>query len=304
MRQLSESENRADTNVEVIDSWEDLEAPVDDETNVPRSIEFPVKEKIETPVPKKEEPVRYFDELRTGQKTPEITFTNFCSEYFPSMQSLLSKKFCEIELFQFTSFLAWKFFTQNQKDKLFSNYIYIYRIEKKSTVAEDPQTDRLMEALAKLQLTMNKTDQLLKLPISKENKSEKQIQTTKTIETTEIPKGEDDPMVSKEKSPEEIKAEREAKKKAKAAAKEAAKNKSKDTPTPNKPEPEVNQTKTEVNQTTIQEEKSPEEIKAEREAKKMAKAAAKSAAKNKNKTVDDGDAKPKEIESSKDMPDR
>ena len=50
MRQLSESENRADTNVEVIDSWEDLEAPVDDETNVPRSIEFPVKEKIETPV--------------------------------------------------------------------------------------------------------------------------------------------------------------------------------------------------------------------------------------------------------------
>ena len=163
-----------------------------------------------------------------------------------------------------------------------------------------------MEALAKLQLTMSKTDQLLKLPIlSKENKSEKQIQTTtKTIETTEIPKGEDDPMVSKEKSPEEIKAEREAKKKAKAAAKEAAKNKSKDTPTPNKPEPEVNQTKTEVNQTTIQEEKSPEEIKAEREAKKMAKAAAKSAAKNKNKTVDDGDAKPKEIESSKDMPDR
>ena len=155
-----------------------------------------------------------------------------------------------------------------------------------------------MEALAKLQLTMSKTDQLLKLPISKENKSEKQIQTTtKTIETTEIPKGEDDPMVSKEKSPEEIKAEREAKKKAKAAAKEAAKNKSKDTPTPNKPEPEVNQT-------TIQEEKSPEEIKAEREAKKMAKAAAKSAAKNKNKTVDDGDAKPKEIESSKDMPDR
>ena len=154
-----------------------------------------------------------------------------------------------------------------------------------------------MEALAKLQLTMNKTDQLLKLPISKENKSEKQIQTTKTIETTEIPKGEDDPMVSKEKSPEEIKAEREAKKKAKAAAKEAAKNKSKDTPTPNKPEPEVNQT-------TIQEEKSPEEIKAEREAKKMAKAAAKSAAKNKIKTVDGGDAKPKEIESSKDMPDR
>ena len=67
MRQLSESENRADTNVEVIDSWEDLEAPVDDETNVPRSIEFPVKEKIETPVPKKEEPVRYFYELRTGQ---------------------------------------------------------------------------------------------------------------------------------------------------------------------------------------------------------------------------------------------
>lgn len=234
MRQLSESENRADTNVEVIDSWEDLEAPVDDETNVPRSIEFPVKEKIETPVPKKEEPVR---------------------------------------------------------------------IEKKSTVVEDPQTDRLMEALAKLQLTMSKTDQLLKLPISKENKSEKQIETTKKIETTEIPKGKDDPMVSKEKSPEEIKAEREAKKKAKAAAKEAAKNKSKDTPTPNKPEPEVNQTKTEVNQTTIQEEKSPEEIKAEREAKKMAKAAAKSAAKNKNKTVDDGDAKPKEIESSKDMPD-
>ena len=89
---------------------------------------------------------------------------------------------------------------------------------------------------------------------------------------------------------------------AKADAKEAAKNKSKDTPTPNKPE--VNQTKTEVNQTTIQEEKSPEEIKAEREAKKMAKAAAKSAAKNKNKTVNDGDAKPKEIESSKDMPGR
>ena len=110
-----------------------------------------------------------------------------------------------------------------------------------------------MEALAKLQLTMSKTDQLLKLPISKENKSEKQIETTKKIETTEIPKGKDDPMVSKEKSPEEIKAEREAKKKAKAAAKEAAKNKSIDTP--NKP--------VEVNQTTIQE-KSPEDIKAER----------------------------------------
>ena len=112
MRQLSESENRADTNVEVIDSWEDLEAPVDDETNVPRSIEFPVKEKIETPVPKKEEPVRYFYELRTGQKTPEITFTNFCSEYFPS-KVYSPKKFCQIELIQCTSFLAWNFFTQN-----------------------------------------------------------------------------------------------------------------------------------------------------------------------------------------------
>ena len=56
MRQLSESENRADTNVEVIDSWEDLEAPAD-ETNVPRSIEFPVKEP-EMPPPKKEESVR------------------------------------------------------------------------------------------------------------------------------------------------------------------------------------------------------------------------------------------------------
>ena len=56
MRQLSESENRADPNVEVIDSWEDLEAPAD-ETNVPRSIEFPVKEP-EMPPPKKEESVR------------------------------------------------------------------------------------------------------------------------------------------------------------------------------------------------------------------------------------------------------
>ena len=60
MRQISETENRADSNVEVIDSWEDLEAPVeDDETNVPRSIEFPVKEKTEKmPAPKKEESVR------------------------------------------------------------------------------------------------------------------------------------------------------------------------------------------------------------------------------------------------------
>merc|ERR1712083_1181026 len=120
------------------------------------------------------------------------------------------------------------------------------------------QTDRLIAAMAKLQLTMSKTEQLLKSSTHKENISEQIPAKTET----EKPKGtSDDPIASKEKSAEEIKAEREAKKKAKADAKEAAKNKSKDTP--NKP--------VEVNQTTIQE-KSPEDIKAEREAKKMAKA--------------------------------
>ena len=125
MRQLSESENRADTNVEVIDSWEDLEAPVDDETNVPRSIEFPVKEKIETPVPKKEEPVRYFYELRTGQKTPEITFTNFCSEYFPS--KVYSQK-NSVKLNYFSSLVFWlgRFLHKIRKTNYFQTlYTYI-----------------------------------------------------------------------------------------------------------------------------------------------------------------------------------
>merc|ERR1712072_1582354 len=144
MRQLSESENRADPNVEVIDSWEDLEAPAD-ETNVPRSIEFLVKEP-EMPPPKKEESVR---------------------------------------------------------------------IENKTTT-EDPQTDRLIAAMAKLQLTMSKTEQLLKSSTNKENLSE-QIQ-AKT-ETEKSKGSSNDPIASKEKSAEEIKAEREAKKKAKADAK-------------------------------------------------------------------------------------
>ena len=55
---------------------------------------------------------------------------------------------------------------------LFSYFqnLYFSRIENKTTT-EDPQTDRLIAAMAKLQLTMNKTEQLLKSSTNKENKS-------------------------------------------------------------------------------------------------------------------------------------
>ena len=235
MRQLSESESKQESN-EVIDSWEDLDANVDD-TNVPRSIEFPVK-KEEKVSPKKE-------------KKP---------------QPVVSK---------------------NQQ-----------------------ATDALSEKLSKLQLTMNNLDSLFTQNPSKTAEQPQKVE-KKSVKVVVEPKSE-----NTEKSAEEIKAEREAKKKAKQAAKEAAKNKSKDPPkqqeqtqeSEKKPSNEsvskdenVSKDESVADPNKANSDKTPEEIKADREAKKKAKAAAKEAAKNKDKS-DPKDSTPKETPKAEQKP--
>ena len=229
MRQLSESESKQESN-EVIDSWEDLDANVDD-TNVPRSIEFPVK--------------------KEGKVSPK-------------------------------------------KEK-----------KPQPVVCKNQQaTDALSEKLSKLQITMNNLDSLFAQNPSKTVEQPQKVE-KKSVKVVVEPKSE-----NTEKSAEEIKAEREAKKKAKQAAKEAAKNKSKD---PVKPQEDTEESEKKPSNESVskddngaeskksQSDKSPEEIKAEREAKKKAKAAAKEAAKNKDKS-DPKDSTPKETPQAEQKP--
>ena len=215
MRQLSESESKQES-IEVIDSWEDLDANVDD-TNVPRSIEFPVK-KEEKVSPKKEKKPQPF--VSKNQQATDA----------------LSEKLLKLQL------------TMNNLDSLFTQNPsktaqQPQKVEKKSVKLEiDPKsenTEKSAEEIKAEREAKKKAKQAAK-EAAKNKSKEPPKQQEKTHESEKKPSNEsvskeddngaDSNKAKSDKTPEEIKAEREAKKKAKAAAKEAAKNKDKSDP--------------------------------------------------------------------------
>eukprot|EP00093_Oithona_nana_P011931 11931.XXX_299268_296934_1 [CDS] Oithona nana genome sequencing. len=229
LRKLSESESKPEV-PEVIDSWEDLESNTD-ETQVPRSIEFPVKPAAEAVV---ESLVEEVQKLKIEEDKPK-------------KQDGVQTKLQTLES------------TMAKLDALFANKEVPMPTKKevksevKTEVKSDKKTEKTKEEI--------KAEREAKKKAKSAAKDQAKNMDNDQNEKTDLPEKKEEPsQKSTDKSPEEIKAEREAKKKAKQAAKEMSKNKSKDP----KDKPDIEKS---VEKPKVEGEKSKAELKKERREK-------------------------------------
>ena len=229
LRKLSESESKPEV-PEVIDSWEDLESNTD-ETQVPRSIEFPVKPAAEAVVESLVEEVQKLkikvdkpkkqDGVQTKLQTLESTMAKLDALFANKEVPMPTKKEVKSEV--------------------------------KTEVKSDKKTEKTKEEI--------KAEREAKKKAKSAAKDQAKNMDNDQNEKTDLPEKKEEPsQKSTDKSPEEIKAEREAKKKAKQAAKEMSKNKSKDP----KDKPDIEKS---VEKPKVEGEKSKAELKKERREK-------------------------------------
>ena len=235
LRKLSESESKPEV-PEVIDSWEDLESNTD-ETQVPRSIEFPVKPAVAAVESLAEEVQKLkIEEDKSNKQDGVKTKLETLESTMAKLDALFAKKEVPMPI---------------KKE---------VKPEAKPEVKSDKKTEKTAEEIKAEREAKKKAKAAAK--DKAKNKDNDQNDKPPLQEKKEEPS-----QKSTDKSPEEIKAEREAKKKAKQAAKEMSKNKSKDPQDKQSAAVEKPVEKPTIEKPKVEGEKSKAELKRERREK-------------------------------------